>query len=128
MSDPLLPVTALYAAPLALLFLVLCVRVIVVRRRKMIGFGFADDPDLERRIRVQANFAEYAPFALLLIALAELNGAAPLWLHVAGAMLLAGRVIHAVGVSRPGSDGIGRVLGMTGSQTAILIAAALLVV
>jgi uncharacterized membrane protein YecN with MAPEG domain len=122
---PLL-VTPLYAAALGLLFIVLSVRAILGRRRHRIGFGSAGNADLERRIRVHANFAEYTPLALLLMALAELRGAPSLWLHVAGALLLAGRLIHAIGVSRDSTDGPGRILGMTGSQTSILISAILL--
>ena len=100
--------------------------VILARRRPRIGFGFAGDPELERRVRVHANFAEYTPFALLLLALAEADGAPHLWLHASGALLLFGRLGHALGVSRRGTDEIGRVVGMAGSQTAILIAALLL--
>jgi uncharacterized membrane protein YecN with MAPEG domain len=122
----MLVITPLYAAALAVLFLVLSVRVIVSRRIADVGFGAPGGSALERQVRVHGNFAEYVPFALLLLAMAELRGAAPLWLHVAGVLLLAGRIVHAVGVSRPGTDDIGRIVGMTGSQTAILIGAILI--
>lgn len=121
-----LPIMSTYAAPLALLFLVLSLRVIHVRRRKRINFGYADDPDLERRVRVHGNFVEYTPVGLLLLALAEGRGAPALWLHLAGASLLIGRLAHAIGVSRKGTDEVGRIIGMAGSQTSILIAAVLL--
>lgn len=120
------PIASLYAAPLALMFVVLSVRVILVRRRKGIAFGFGDDLDLERRIRVHANFIEYAPFALLLLILAEASGAPQRWLHINGGLLLFGRFAHAFGVSRQQWDGIGRVLGMAGSQIAILISVGLI--
>ncbi len=74
-----------------------------------------------------ANFAEYVPLALLLLAMAEIRGASPLWLHIGGVALLIGRVAHAIGVSRPHTDDIGRIVGMSGSQTAILIGAVLIV-
>lgn len=124
---PVLTVTAPYAAALAVLFLVLSVRVIVLRRAGNIGFGSGDNPELERRVRVHANFAEYTPFALLLLGMAELRGAPALWLHAGCALLLVGRLAHALGVSRPATDTLGRILGMAGSQTAILIAAGLLI-
>jgi uncharacterized protein len=124
---PDLTVTAPYAAALAIVFLVLSVRVIVLRRARAIGFGSTDNPELERRVRVHANFAEYTPFALLLLAMAELRGAPALWLHIGCALLLAGRLVHAIGLARPATDTLGRILGMTGSQTAILIGAGLLV-
>ena len=93
-----LTVTPLYAGLIGLLFIYLSLRVIKVRRGAKISHGDGGDGALAKRIRVQGNCAEYAPFALLLLALAELQGA-PLWLvHVLGLMILAGRVIHAYGL------------------------------
>ncbi|ENZ82223.1 MULTISPECIES: MAPEG family protein [Caulobacter] len=114
-----------YAGALGLLFLVLSVRVIFARRRLGVGFGAVQDSDLERRVRVHANFAEYVPLTLLLIALAEFRGAPPVVIHVLGGLLLAGRLCHAVGVSRPATDNLGRIVGMAGTQTALLGAAVL---
>ncbi|HYF09379.1 MAG TPA: MAPEG family protein [Acetobacteraceae bacterium] len=93
-------VTALYAALLALLFLALSFAVIRQRYRTRIAIGTGREPALERAARVHANFAEYAPFALLLMLLAELLGAAPWWLHAIGLALLVGRAVHAFGVSQ----------------------------
>jgi uncharacterized membrane protein YecN with MAPEG domain len=121
-----LPITAIYAVPLALLFLVLSVRIILIRRHRRIAFGSGGDADLERRVRIHANFAEYTPFALLLLTLAESAGSPPLWLHLAGSSLVIGRFAHAIGLSRPSTDDLGRIVGMTGSQTSILITAILL--
>ncbi|MBS0560025.1 MAG: MAPEG family protein [Proteobacteria bacterium] len=122
----MLKIVPVYAAILALLFLVLSLRVILGRRSNNVGFGSAGSDDLERRIRIHGNFAEYVPFALLLLALAEWRGGYPLILNALCALLLAGRIAHAVFLSRPSTDDIGRVLGMTGTQTAILGAALLL--
>lgn len=116
-----LPITSLYAVPLAFLFLVLSLRIIARRRTLRVGFGSAGDADLERRIRIHANFAEYTPLALLLLALAESARAPNLWLNVAGLLLLVGRYAHAIGLSRPSTDDIGRIVGMAGSQSSILI-------
>ena len=63
-------VTAFYAALLAPLFVVLSVRVILFRRGSGSTLGDGGDPVLLRRIRVQANFAEYVPLALILMGLA----------------------------------------------------------
>ena len=126
-TGSMLRVTPYYAVALALLFLLLSVRVIIARRTRNVGFGSGSDPDLERRIRVHANFAEYTPFALILLVMAELRGAPAPYLHGLCMLLVLGRVAHAVGVSNPRSDGIGRILGMAGSQTTILGAAVLLV-
>lgn len=93
-------ITALYAAPLILLFLVLTMRVMALRFPKQIMIGTGGDPVLERAARVHANFTEYVPLFLVALAVAELCGAAAWALHAAGAAMLAGRICHAAGVSR----------------------------
>ena len=92
--------TALYAGVLALLYVFLSFRVIFMRRSARVEIGTGESKELLRRTRVHANFAEYAPYALLLMGLAESLQARPLTLHVAGATLLAGRVMHAYGLSQ----------------------------
>ena len=61
-------VVPLHAAVRALLFVAVSARVILLRRASKIPLGSAGHADLERRARVRANFAEYVPFALLLLA------------------------------------------------------------
>lgn len=112
-----------YAAVLALLFVLLSVNVIKARRQHGVAIGTAGNSGLERPVRVQANFAEYAPFALLLLAMAEIRGAPALVLHLLCACLLLGRVAHAWGVSRPDEDLRFRVAGMGATFTAIAGAA-----
>ncbi|MDV7144996.1 MAPEG family protein [Tropicimonas sp. TH_r6] len=93
----MLQTTPLYAGLLALLFVVLSARVIVQRGVTRTSHGDGDDEVLLRRIRVHANFVEYVPLALLLLAMAELQGM-PVWLvHLFGAMLFLGRTLHAWG-------------------------------
>jgi uncharacterized protein len=120
-------ITPYYAAALALLFVVLSVRVIMVRRSRQIGFGFRQDTGLERRIRIHANFAEYVPLALILMAMAEMRGASPLMVHGMGGLLVAARLAHAWGLSNARTDNLGRVLGVGGSLTVITAAAIRLV-
>lgn len=116
-------VTATYAAVLGLMFIVLSTRVILARRGRRIAFGTGGDVDLERCIRIQGNFAEYVPMALVLLYFAELRGAPQPWLHGLCACLLLGRVAHAIGLSLPKTGNVGRVVGMTGTFTAIIGAA-----
>ncbi len=116
--------TPLYAALLAFLFVALSYRVTQLRRSAQVALGDGGDKLLRRAIRVQGNFAEYVPFALLLLAMAELNGLGALWLHTLGAVLLVGRVVHAVGVSQPGEDLRLRVTGMV-STFGVLVSAAI---
>jgi uncharacterized membrane protein YecN with MAPEG domain len=114
----MLTIIPAYSVALGALFVILSLRVILARREMNQGNG--GDPDLERRIRVHSNFAEYVPLALLLLGMAELRGASSIGLHCLCALLLAGRVFHAVGLSYPATDNMGRILGMGGTQTALL--------
>jgi uncharacterized protein len=94
-----LPITAFYASLLAPLFLVLAVRVVASRKSARVALGDGGDRALLRRIRAHANFAEYVPFALVLMGLAESLSASVWLLHGAGVALLAGRALHAFSVS-----------------------------
>ena len=70
-------IVPLYASFLAVLFIVLSIRVILVRRVNNVGFGTGSDGELRRRVRIHANFTEYVPFALILLSMAEFRGAPP---------------------------------------------------
>ena len=121
-------ITPLYAAPLGLVLLLLSVLVIRQRRRSGVALGDGASRPLLRAMRAQGNFVEYVPLTLLLMLLAELQAAVPLWLHLAGALLLAGRLLHAAGVSREPEDFRLRVTGMALTLTALGLAAILALV
>ena len=82
--------TGLYAGLLGLLLIVLSMRVVQNRWRAKVGLGHGGDKALRKAIRIHGNFIEYVPLALLLMALIEMNGAQPPWLHGLGGALLAG--------------------------------------
>ncbi|WP_026375194.1 MAPEG family protein [Aestuariibacter salexigens] len=94
----LVPVTAFYAALLCLCYLYLSMLVIAYRRQHKVSLGYGEDKHLEQVIRCHGNFAEYVPITLFLLLVAELNKGAPVFLHLAGASLLFGRVLHAYGL------------------------------
>ncbi|MGB8315712.1 MAG: MAPEG family protein [Aestuariivirga sp.] len=118
-------ITALYAGLLAPLFILLSVRVIGARRNAKVGVGDGGNVALLRRMRVHANFAEYVPFALLLMALAENLGVWTWLIHVMGITLLAGRLSHAYGVSQQPEVFKFRIFGMAATLTVIAAAAAI---
>lgn len=105
-------VTPVYAGLLALMFIVLSIRVIGMRRSVRVALGDGGNPALLRRQRVQGNFAEYAPLALFLMALAELQHLPDWVIHAIGILLLVGRATHAYGVGREPELLRARVLGM----------------
>lgn len=93
-----LSITPLYAGLIGLLFVMLSIRVIFGRFTAKVSVGDGGDKALIKRMRVQANCAEYAPIGLLLLAMAEIQNA-PIWVvHLLGLMLLVGRISHAVGL------------------------------
>ena len=87
-------VTPLYAAILALWFVVLSLRVIDRRRGHRVSLGDGDQPELRRAIRGHANFAEYVPLALLLLLVMELSHFSIYVLHAVGMALLVARLLH----------------------------------
>ena len=123
---PLLTIVPVYAAALALMYVALSAVVIRTRRHAGVALGFGSDETLQRRIRMHGNFAEYVPLTLLLLALAELGGATPFSLHILGVTLVAGRLLHAWGVSQ--AAGHLRVAGMAATLTALSLTALLLLV
>lgn len=103
-ADAVAPTTAVYAALLSLLYIGLAARVVRLRVRLHISLGDGGDDRLLRAVRVHAHFAEYVPFALLLMLLLELNGTPAAALHAYGILLLLSRVVHAAGVGAVPED------------------------
>jgi len=123
-----LAATPIYAALLAFVLIFLSLRVIRTRRTAKVALGDGGDADLLRATRAQANFAEYVPMALVLMGCAELQGAPILAVHGLGLVLLAGRLVHAYGVSQAEEDFRFRVRGMQLTFLAIASAAILILV
>src|SRR5271169_1926093 len=114
------PVTGLYAGLLVLLLLVLGVRVTLLRSKLGIGTGHGNDPDLARAIRVHGNAVEWILPMLVVLLIAELDGASRTFLHVCGVTFVVSRVAHAVGLSRTTKESRGRFWGMAGTWFVIV--------
>lgn len=97
-QTPILTITPVYAALLALFYLRLSIRVIKQRRSAKVSVGDGGNADLTRAMWVHANFAEYTPLALLLIAFNEAMGAPGLAVHLLCLMLVTGRGLHFLGI------------------------------
>ncbi|MFC4254746.1 hypothetical protein GRI97_04870 [Altererythrobacter xixiisoli] len=123
----LFEVTALYALPLAILFLILWFRVTITRSSLKISIGDAGNAALHEKIRQHGNFVEWTAIVLILMILAEGNGADAIWLHVSGALLLAGRILHPFGLTAGNAAHPLRIMGNTGSLLAALNAMVCLV-
>ncbi|HEV7265526.1 MAG TPA: MAPEG family protein [Falsiroseomonas sp.] len=121
----MLPITALYGGVLALYFVWLATRVIKARRQYRVALG-SSHRLVERVVRAHGNFAEYVPFALLLLALCEINGLPDWALHALGLMLVAGRITHGTGIAQEPENFRWRVAGTSLTFTVIGVAAAAL--
>jgi uncharacterized membrane protein YecN with MAPEG domain len=122
MRPAIMPIVSLYASLLALLFVGLSVRTLLMRRRLGIALGDAGNEAMLRAMRVHSNFAEYVPLSLILIYLVEQAGARPLFVHALCLSVLVGRVSHAIGVSTVGERGGFRVLGIGLTLAPLIVA------
>jgi len=96
------------AGAAAIINLWLAIRTGAVRTKAKVMIGDGGNEMLIRRMRAHANFVEYAPFILILIALIEFTSGSSWWLWGASAAFLVARVLHPLGM-----DGllIGRMIG-----------------
>lgn len=93
--------TALFTALLALVFAGLSAWVIGGRVSGNVLLGDGGRDALQKRIRAHANFSEYVPLTLGLIALLEAGGSAHGIVVALLAVLLVARLLHPVGMLAP---------------------------
>lgn len=108
----MLYISGFYIALTALLLLVLTV--LVVRQRLKLNVALLDGghPALVVAIRSHANALENALPVLLLMMVAELNGAGAAFLHACGVVFIIARVLHAWGFTySQGGKHFGRFYG-----------------
>ena len=93
------PITALYLALFAVLSGALAFPAGRLRGSTGISVGDGGNPDLLLAMRRHANFVEYVPLLLVMLAALELNGASATVLHGIGGSLFVARC----GASAPGA-------------------------
>lgn len=114
-------ISGIYAGLCGALLLALSAQVVGLRRRYQVGIGSGGEQELERAIRVQANFIEYTPITLILLVLAELQAASPWLLHGAGLLLVIGRALHATGLRKSAGRTFGRFYGTLSTWSALVL-------
>jgi hypothetical protein len=104
------PITLETASALGLIFVIISVRVVMARGKAAVGLGTGEGqtsialgkentaPPLLVAIRAHANFAEYVPISLILLALLESAHANRTFLMVTAITLIVSRLFHAVGL------------------------------
>jgi len=121
MSSPVM----LYAAISALLLVWLSARVIKGRVVFKVDIGDGGNEEMQRRIRVQANFIEYVPLALILIYFVQQAGYSIWIVHALGITLIVARVLHAMGLGSSSGVSKGRFLGASATFLLLLAGAVL---
>ena len=91
-------ITSAYLGILALLYLVLGLQVSRLRRGNKVLFGDGGNIKLRSAIRAHANFVEYVPIIVLMVALLEMSGTAAARVHLLMAALLVARLVHPLGM------------------------------
>jgi hypothetical protein len=121
MSQPVF----LYAALCGLLFLLLSARVVQGRVAFKVDIGDGGNQEMQRRIRVHANFAEFVPLALILLYAVQQTGFSAWIVHALGLMLVGARLFHAAGLGKSSGTSAGRFIGASATFAMLGISAAL---
>lgn len=94
-----LPITSLLAAAFAILMVPLSVQVSLHRiRTRSVAGVVAHDETLRRKVRAHGNFIEYAPMAIILVALVEFAGGSRMLVAGLALAFLLSRIMHALGM------------------------------
>lgn len=96
-----LPITLTIAGACALLSIWLALRVSHLRRLRRVSIGDGGDERVAIRMRAHANFAEYTPIFLILLAAVELAIGASIWLWGVAILFVLSRLAHPFGMERP---------------------------
>jgi len=107
-----MPVTLGTAGILGLFYVYLSLRVVLARGKSKVSLGDgsagsvaagkeSEASALMIACRAHGNFIEYVPFALILMGGIEAAGASRLFLQILALLLIAGRILHPLGLSRP---------------------------
>jgi len=115
-------ITALYAGLLGIISLALSAMAGTKRPKLGISVGDGGNPEMLLAMRRHANFTEYVPLALILLALLEVNDVSAMAIHVMGAGLVIARIAHAVGLKADSVQGAGRFIGAAGTALITLVA------
>lgn len=115
------PISLLTASILGLIYLGLCYNVVRHRFKAAKQVDF-DQAILERMVRVQCNFNDYVPIALILLFLLE-NAGAKYYITLGCATgLVVGRILHAWGLTSQAGTSFGRYYGTLITWIALLTA------
>ncbi len=119
-------ITSLYAALLALVYMVLFGMIGATRTRVNLSLGDGGKREMIIANRRHMNFVENVPMALLLIGLLEATGVSKTMIHSLGLVLLAARIIHPFGIDPDIMNRPARIIGAGATALVILVSAGVL--
>ena len=117
-----LPITLATASVLALFALVLAFRVSLGRMKHKVSTGDGGNIEMNIRVRSHANFVEYVPLLLILMALLEAAHTNAVFLEIFGAAVILSRLLHAIGMPRKAPNPY-RAIGSLASYALLAIGA-----
>jgi hypothetical protein len=115
----ILPMTLTMTVALTLLNIWLARRVGHMRTAHKVWIGDGGVEPLVARMRAQANFIEWAPFFLILLAGIELARGQLVWVWALASLFVVARILHAVGMDRPHPNKL-RIIGTLASALVVL--------
>jgi uncharacterized membrane protein YecN with MAPEG domain len=124
-------IVALYAGIGIVWLFVLAIAVVRARQKHKVLLGEGQAPGMLHAIRAHANAAENIPVVLLALLILAQLATAPLVLHLIGASLMLGRVVHGYGLLAAGDKvnpyrGVGMLLtwiALVGAAGVLLVKA-----
>ncbi|HYM35947.1 MAG TPA: MAPEG family protein [Steroidobacteraceae bacterium] len=121
-------ITAIYAALLGLMSVAVAFPAGSLRGKLNISIGDGGNHDLLLAMRRHANFVEWVPLALIVIALLEMNGVTKVAIHSLGAALVIARAAHAIGIKKDTMKNVGRFIGAAGTALIMIVSSVWLLV
>ncbi len=116
-------ITLLYTSLIAVLAVFLSFKTGLVRGKTNTMLGEGDSSELLQSIRAFGNLVEYAPLALILLALLEMQNLDEWKLHMLGSLYFLFRISHAYGISISRESTPYRLVGAIGNWIIILVMA-----
>ena len=114
-------ITLLYASLLTILAVFLAIKVGMNRVETNIMTGEGESSMLLQSVRAHGNLIEYAPLALILLALLEMQNVSDFMLHLCGSLFFLARILHAYGVTISRESTPYRLVGALGTWLIMLI-------
>ena len=114
-------ITLFYASLLTILAIFLAIKVGMNRVDTNIMTGEGESSMLLQSVRAHGNLIEYAPLALILLALLEMQNVSDSMLHLTGSLFFLARILHAYGVTISRESTPYRLVGAVGTWLIMLI-------